>query len=72
MFVARIHDSRPTGAADPTAASLGASVEAHLRSYFQLHGDGLPPNGLYERVLKEVELPLIALTLSPLVWRIGA
>ncbi len=45
-------------------ASLGASVEHHLRTYFQRHGDGLPPNGLYDRVLKEVELPLIALTLS--------
>jgi two-component system nitrogen regulation response regulator GlnG len=45
-------------------ASLGASVESHLRSYFQLHGDALPPPGLYDRVLKEVELPLIALTLS--------
>jgi two-component system nitrogen regulation response regulator GlnG len=46
------------------AASLGASVEAHLRAYFQLHGDALPPPGLYDRILKEVELPLIALTLA--------
>ncbi|MGM0586332.1 MAG: nitrogen regulation protein NR(I) [Pseudomonadota bacterium] len=45
-------------------ASLGASVEAHLRNYFQLHGDSLPPPGLYDRVIREVELPLIALTLS--------
>ncbi len=45
-------------------ASLGASVEAHLRAYFQLHGDALPPPGLYDRILREVELPLIALTLS--------
>ncbi|MFO7855552.1 MAG: nitrogen regulation protein NR(I) [Paracoccaceae bacterium] len=45
-------------------ASLGASVEAHLRNYFQLHGDALPPPGLYDRILKEIELPLIALTLS--------
>ncbi|HKK35816.1 MAG TPA: nitrogen regulation protein NR(I) [Paracoccaceae bacterium] len=45
-------------------ASLGASVEAHLRNYFQLHGEALPPSGLYDRILKEVELPLIALTLS--------
>ncbi len=44
--------------------TLGAAVEIHLRRYFRLHGDGLPPAGLHERVLREVELPLIALTLS--------
>jgi two-component system nitrogen regulation response regulator GlnG len=29
-----------------------------------MHGDELPPPGLYDRVLREIELPLIALTLS--------
>ena len=43
--------------------SLGAAVEHHLERYLSLHGDALPPPGLYDRVLKEVELPLIALTL---------
>jgi two-component system nitrogen regulation response regulator GlnG len=59
--------ARPSSAAlvDPDrAGSLGASVESHLKRYFQLHGDALPPAGLYDRVLKEIELPLIALTLS--------
>ncbi|MFT7041173.1 MAG: two-component system nitrogen regulation response regulator GlnG, partial [Paracoccaceae bacterium] len=59
--------ARPTSGAAPEGergASLGASVEAHLRSYFQLHGDSLPPPGLYDRIVREVELPLIALTLS--------
>ena len=59
--------ARPSAAvsAEPErAASLGASVESHLRAYFQLHGDHLPPPGLYDRVLREVELPLIALTLA--------
>ena len=36
----------------------------HLRRYFDLHGDSLPPDGLYDRILKEMELPLIALALS--------
>ena len=40
------------------------SVESHLKRYFDFHGDSLPPPGLYDRVLKEVELPLIALALS--------
>ncbi|MAS45422.1 MAG: nitrogen regulation protein NR(I) [Rhodobacteraceae bacterium] len=58
--------ARPSAVAPDVerGASLGASVEAHLRAYFQLHGDALPPPGLYDRILREVELPLIALTLS--------
>lgn len=43
---------------------LSASVEAHIKRYFDLHGDALPPPGLYNRVLREVELPLLALALS--------
>ncbi len=43
---------------------LSSAVEAHIRRYFDLHGDALPPPGLYNRILREVELPLIALTLA--------
>ena len=43
---------------------LSASVEKHLVRYFELHENSLPPNGLYNRVLREVEYPLIALALS--------
>jgi len=43
---------------------LSSAIEAHLKRYFDIHGDQLPPPGLYNRVLREVELPLIALTLS--------
>jgi two-component system nitrogen regulation response regulator GlnG len=43
---------------------LSQSVEAHLRRYFDLHGDALPPPGLYDRILREIELPLIALSLA--------
>jgi two-component system nitrogen regulation response regulator GlnG len=44
--------------------NLGAAVEHHLDRYFTAHGDALPPSGLYERVLHEIERPLIALSLS--------
>ena len=44
--------------------TLSGSVQAHLQRYFDLHGDALPPPGLYHRVLKEIELPLFALALS--------
>ena len=39
-------------------------MEAHVKRYFDLHGDALPPPGLYGRIMKEVELPLIALSLA--------
>ncbi|MGE5476147.1 MAG: nitrogen regulation protein NR(I) [Bacteroidales bacterium] len=43
---------------------LSATVERHLREYFNSHGDGLPPPGVYDRVLREVERPLISLALE--------
>ncbi len=43
---------------------LSASVEKHLIRYFELHGNLLPPNGLYNRILKEIEYPLISLALN--------
>ena len=46
------------------AAALARSVEAHLRRYFALHGDQLPPAGLFDRVMAEVERPLLELSLE--------
>lgn len=43
---------------------LSASVHRHLRRYFDLHGGQLPPPGLYQRILKEIEVPLIELALD--------
>ena len=43
---------------------LAASVARHLRRYFDLHGNMLPPPGLYGRILREVELPLIEIALE--------
>ncbi len=45
-------------------AGLSATVESHLRAYFDAHEQGLPSSGLYSRVLQEVERPLLSLTLS--------
>ena len=44
--------------------SLSQLVERHLTSYFAEFGEGLPPVGLYDRVLQEVEKPLLAITLA--------
>ncbi len=43
---------------------LASDVDKHLRRYFDLHGSQLPPNGVYQRILKEVELPLITIALD--------
>ena len=56
----------PGGAAvsEPPAESLGGAVERHLKEYFLAHQEELPAAGLYERVLKEIERPLIELSLA--------
>ena len=43
---------------------LAASVSRHLRRYFDLHGGVLPPPGLYPRILREIEAPLIEIALD--------
>ncbi|APX88600.1 nitrogen regulation protein NR(I) [Brevirhabdus pacifica] len=43
---------------------LTSSVYKHLRRYFDLHGGVLPARGLYQRILKEVEVPLIEIALE--------
>ena len=43
---------------------LSASVARHLKRYFDLHGGSLPPDGVYNRILREVELPLIEIALD--------
>ncbi len=48
----------------PRDESIGDSIERHLATYFEAHGEALPPSGLYDRVLHEVERPLISLSLS--------
>jgi two-component system nitrogen regulation response regulator GlnG len=44
--------------------SLSEAVERHLRGYFAAHRDGVPAAGLYDRVLKEIERPLLQLSLA--------
>ncbi|MDP5307949.1 response regulator [Paracoccus spongiarum] len=55
------------GAAMPFASGasrLSDAVEAHLQRYFDLHGEALPPPGLYDRILREVERPLLQVALD--------
>jgi two-component system nitrogen regulation response regulator GlnG len=48
----------------PRGESLSEAVERHMQVYFDAHGDALPAPGVYERVLREVERPLITLCLA--------
>ena len=40
------------------------SIERHLADYFSSFGERLPPPGLYQRILRDVEYPLIAAALT--------
>lgn len=56
----------PSGGAEDVSADDGleGKVFTHLQQYFAIHDDGLPPAGIYDRVLREVERPLIRLVLD--------
>jgi two-component system nitrogen regulation response regulator GlnG len=48
----------------PEDAGLGEAIEQHLARHFATYGNALPPDGLYDRVLAEIERPLLRLTLA--------
>ncbi|MCH8685256.1 nitrogen regulation protein NR(I) [Pedomonas mirosovicensis] len=43
---------------------LAESVEQHLARYFATFGQDLPPDGLYDRIIQEVERPLLLMSLA--------
>jgi two-component system nitrogen regulation response regulator GlnG len=50
--------------AESEPQSLGGAVEQYLSRYFQVQGDRLPPPGVYDRIVQEVERPLISICLA--------
>ncbi|WP_413870768.1 response regulator [Albidovulum sp.] len=50
--------------AEEAGERLSASIARHLRRYFDLHQGSLPPPGLYDRILREMEGPLIEIALD--------
>jgi two-component system nitrogen regulation response regulator GlnG len=58
--------SIPLGSAEESRAdeSLSSAVERHLATYFAGFEDGLPPAGLYHRILREIEHPLLTAALA--------
>ncbi len=47
------------GALIPDDLTIGQAVEHHLQRYFASFAGDLPPAGLYDRILAEVEYPLV-------------
>jgi two-component system, NtrC family, nitrogen regulation response regulator GlnG len=66
IIEAELGDAPTTGdpAEGASGEGLAAAVERHIKGYFAAHKGGLPAAGLYDRVLREVERPLILLTLG--------
>jgi two-component system nitrogen regulation response regulator GlnG len=57
-------DQQPIVDGQEGPTTLAQLVERKLSAYFADQPDGLPPPGLYDRVLEEIERPLIQLTLA--------
>jgi two-component system nitrogen regulation response regulator GlnG len=65
VIEAELADGQTPSPAQPQAGeSLGAAAARQLKDYFDAHKGGLPPAGLYDRVMREVERPLILLSLE--------
>ncbi len=47
-----------------SSETMSESIDRHLRRYFERHGKDLPASGLHNRIMREVERPLIELTLE--------
>src|SRR5258708_5737566 len=45
--------------------NLGGAAEAYLSSHFSGFPNGVPPPGLYQRILKEIEVPLLTAAFAP-------
>jgi two-component system, NtrC family, nitrogen regulation response regulator GlnG len=54
----------PAGEESRPEENLSAAVERYLNRYFGGFGDGLPPPGLYHRILREIEYPLLSAALA--------
>jgi two-component system nitrogen regulation response regulator GlnG len=56
-------EKRRSGEPEPRP-TLASAMERYLSELFHEHGAGLPPPGLYHRILREIEYPLISAVLA--------
>ncbi len=61
--LAEVPMSKPATGGSETL-SLQEMVEQHLARYFESFGRDLPPPGLYDRVIRDIEVPLLSAALS--------
>ena len=52
----------PSG--DDSSGDLSEAVERHLARYFSSFGQEMPPPGLYDRIIRDVEKPLLSAALA--------
>jgi two-component system nitrogen regulation response regulator GlnG len=71
VITAEVIDAELTEAAPPVEApaqsapeTLARAVERHIRQFLAAHEDGPAPSDIYDRVIAEVERPLIRMTLA--------
>ena len=57
--VSAIEQGPQAGDVASSDVSLADAVDRHLQALFVAHGERLPPDGMYDRVISEVERPLL-------------
>lgn len=68
IIESELHTSREpvpeNGGLVPDNLSIGQAVEIYLQRYFASFAGDLPPPGLYQRILEEVEFPLVLASMT--------
>ena len=66
MVEQHLAETGPAAPAEPGASpkNLSEHVERYLAEYFASFGRELPPAGLYDRIIRQVELPLLSAALA--------
>ena len=54
----------PQGSSSSDGGDLVEAVERYLTRYFSSYGNELPPPGLYDRIIRDVEKPLLSAALA--------
>ncbi|MBV8575723.1 MAG: nitrogen regulation protein NR(I), partial [Acetobacteraceae bacterium] len=54
----------PAAPASSGSDSLSQAIERHIRKFLACHQDGIMPSNIYDRVIAEVERPLIRMALA--------
>jgi two-component system, NtrC family, nitrogen regulation response regulator GlnG len=67
VIALELEQARPPAAgtdAAPVEDSLAGAIGRHIDRYFRAHDGALPPPGIYDRLIREMERPLIARALA--------